>query len=167
MAVGSLSSHVFERRTSTGSEPFSRLVSLDATVFVLPSVLILTETICPKICSKSGLKCAKSQFPVDVRRSKTSLLKLPSQRLTPHTLDLLVWAKAAPLHFFSLHKKLSLSSHSLRIITGASMSGASKRGKRLSGPVRPRLERLKGGCCSLSCITGFWHHTAGFNRFID
>ena len=75
--LGSLSSDVFERRTSTGSEQFSLLVSLDATVFVLPSVLILIETICPKICSKSRLKSAKSPFPVDVRRSKTSLLKPP------------------------------------------------------------------------------------------
>ena len=71
--IGSLSSDVFERRTSTRSEPFPLLISLDATVFVLPSVLILIETICPKICSKSRLKCAKSPFPVDVRRSKTSL----------------------------------------------------------------------------------------------
>ena len=77
----SLSSDVFERRTSTGSDPFSLLISLDATIFVSPSVLILTETICPKICSKSRLKSAKSPFPVDVRRSKTSLLKLPNRRL--------------------------------------------------------------------------------------
>ena len=76
--IGSLSSDVFEQRTSTGSEPFSLLVRLYATVFILPSVLILIETICPKICSKSRLKCAKSPFPVDVRRSKTSLLKLPN-----------------------------------------------------------------------------------------
>ena len=75
--LGSLSSDVFERQTSTGSEPFSLLVSLDATVFILPSVLILIETICPKICSKSRLKSAKRPLPVDVRRSKTSLLKLP------------------------------------------------------------------------------------------
>ena len=75
--LGSLGSDVFERRTSSGSEPFPLLISLDATVFILPSVLILTETICPKICSKSRLKSAKRPFPVDVRRSKTSLLKLP------------------------------------------------------------------------------------------
>ena len=66
------------RRTSTGSEPFPLLISLDATIFILPSVFILIETICPKNCSKSGLKSAKRPFPVDVRRSKTSLLKLPS-----------------------------------------------------------------------------------------
>ena len=71
-------SDVFERRTSTGSEPFALLMSLDATVFILPSVLILIETISPKICSKSRLKSAKRPFPVDVRRSKTSLLKLPN-----------------------------------------------------------------------------------------
>ena len=74
----SLSSDVFERRTSTGSEPFPLLISLDATIFVLPSVLILIETICPNICSKSGLKSAKRPLPVDVRRSKKSLLKLPN-----------------------------------------------------------------------------------------
>ena len=45
---------------------------------VLPSVLILIETICPKNCSKSRLKSAKSQLPVDVRGSKTALLKLPN-----------------------------------------------------------------------------------------
>ena len=74
---------IFERRTSSGSEPFPLLISLDATVFILPSVLILTETICPKTCSKSRLKSAKRAFPVDVRRSKTSLLKLPILFLSP------------------------------------------------------------------------------------
>ena len=68
-------------RTSTGSEPFSLLMSLDATVFVLLSVLILIETICPKMWSKLRLKSAKNPIPVDVRRSKTSLLKLPN--ITP------------------------------------------------------------------------------------
>ena len=77
-ALGSLSSDVFERHTSTRSEPFALLICLDATVFILPSVLILIETICPKICSKSRRKSAKRLFPVDVRRSKTSLLKLPN-----------------------------------------------------------------------------------------
>ena len=76
VSLGSLSRDVFEQRTSTGSEPFSLLMSLDATVFVLLSVLILIETICPKICSKSRLKSARRPLPVEVRRSKTSLLKL-------------------------------------------------------------------------------------------
>ena len=85
--LGSLSSNVFERRTSTGSEPFPLLISLDATIFVLPSVLILIETICPKICSKSRLKSAKRPLPVDVRRSKTSLLKLPIALGVTETLE--------------------------------------------------------------------------------
>ena len=95
---GSLSSDVFERRTSTGSDPFSLLVSPDATVFILPSVLILIETICPKICSKSRLKSAKRPIPVDVRRSKTSLLKLPigsgkRQRRSRGPILLVPWAE--------------------------------------------------------------------------
>ena len=45
---------------------------------VLPGVLILIETLCPKSCSKSRHKSAKSQLPVDVRGSKTALLKLPN-----------------------------------------------------------------------------------------
>ena len=51
--IGSLSSEVFEGRTSIGSEPFSLLICLDATKFILLSVFTLTETICPRICSKS------------------------------------------------------------------------------------------------------------------
>ena len=47
-----LISDVFERHTSTGSDLFSLLISLDATKFVLLSVLTLKETICPRICKK-------------------------------------------------------------------------------------------------------------------
>ena len=61
---------------STGSEPFSLFKYLDATKFLLLSVFTVTGTICPKICSKSLLKSSKSQLPVDVRRSKTSLTKM-------------------------------------------------------------------------------------------
>ena len=43
---------------------------------MLLSVWTLKETICPKFCSKSRLKSAKGPPPVDVRRSKTSLLKV-------------------------------------------------------------------------------------------
>ena len=72
----SLSRNVFERRTSTGSERFSLLMYRDATKFVLLSVFTLKETFCPRMCSKSRLKSAKNPLPVDVPRSKTSLLKL-------------------------------------------------------------------------------------------
>ena len=57
--LGSLSSDVFERRTSTGSEPFSLLISLGATVFVLLSVLTYRDDL---------PKNSKSPLPVDVRR---------------------------------------------------------------------------------------------------
>ena len=49
--LGSLSSTFFERRTSTGSERFSLLICLDATIFVLLSVFTLIETIYPKFCT--------------------------------------------------------------------------------------------------------------------
>ena len=68
-----LSSNVFEPCTSTGSELFSLLICLDATKFVVLSVCILIEKICPKICSKS------SPLAVNVRLSKPSLLKLPNR----------------------------------------------------------------------------------------
>ena len=74
--VRSLSTNVFERRTSTGSEVFSLLICFDTTKFVLLRVSTIIETVCPKVCSKSQLKSAKSLLPVDMRRSKTSLLKL-------------------------------------------------------------------------------------------
>ena len=78
MVITVLKQHcdVFERRASTRSELFSLLICLDATKFVWLRVLTLTETICPKVCSKSQLKCAKSSLRIDVRRSKRSLLKL-------------------------------------------------------------------------------------------
>ena len=56
---GSFSSDVFERRTSTGSEPFSSLNCLDAIKFVLLRVFTLIEAICANICLKSLLKSAK------------------------------------------------------------------------------------------------------------
>ena len=52
---------IFERSTSTGSEPFSLLISLDAEIFVLPSVLILIEMICPKkMFNIKAQECKKS-----------------------------------------------------------------------------------------------------------
>ena len=71
--MGSLSSDAFERFTSTGSEPFSPLICLDATILVLLSVFTLTETICPRIYSKSRPRSSNSPLPVDMRPSKTPL----------------------------------------------------------------------------------------------
>ena len=73
--LGSLSKGVFERRTSTGSEVFFILKHLDAPKFVFLSVLTIIETSCPKRWAKPPSKNEKRPLPVDVRRSKTSLLK--------------------------------------------------------------------------------------------
>ena len=71
LTMESLSSDAFERFTSTGSDPFSPLIFLDATILVLLSVFTPRETICPRIYSKSRLRSSKS--PVDMLRSKTPL----------------------------------------------------------------------------------------------
>ena len=46
--------------------------------FVLLSVFTLIKTTCPKIWGKLLAKNEKSPLPVDVRRSKMFLLKLPT-----------------------------------------------------------------------------------------
>ena len=76
--IGSLSRDVFERRTSTGSELFSLLVCLDANKFVLLSFFSPLKTIYSRVSTKPLPNDAKSSLPVDVRRSKTLLLKLPT-----------------------------------------------------------------------------------------
>ena len=79
IGVGSLSSDVFERRTSTGSEVFSLLTCLDDIKFVFLSFFTVIEAIWLKICAKPPSKNEKRPLPVDVRRWKTLLLKLPSE----------------------------------------------------------------------------------------
>ena len=64
-------------RAPTSIESCFSLICLDATKLVLLSVFTLKETICPKIWLESLPKNAISPLPVDVRRSKTSLLKRP------------------------------------------------------------------------------------------
>ena len=75
--LGSLSKDVFERRMSIGSEAFSIFICLDADKFVLPSLFSLVKTIYPRVSTKQIPNDAKSSLPVDFRRSKTLLLKLP------------------------------------------------------------------------------------------
>ena len=77
-SLGTLSKDVFEARTSTGSEAFSLFICLDANKLVLLSFFSLLKTIYPRVSTKSFPSDAKSPLPVDVRRSKTLLLKLPS-----------------------------------------------------------------------------------------
>ena len=80
-AIGTLSKDVFERRTSTGSEAFSLFICLDANKLVLLSFFSLLKTIYPRVSTKPFPSDAKSSLPVDVRRSKTLLLKLPNIKL--------------------------------------------------------------------------------------
>ena len=80
-ALGSLSSDVFERRTSTGSGRFA-LLSHDFEQIFGQIVSIRIKTLGNKNTVASRLiKREKGLLPVDVRRSKTSLLKLPIIRL--------------------------------------------------------------------------------------
>ena len=65
-----------KRCTSTGSEAFSLFICLDANKFVLLSFFSLIKTIYPRVSTKPLPNDAKSPLPVDVRRSKTLLLKL-------------------------------------------------------------------------------------------
>ena len=73
----SLSKDVFEGRTSTGSEPFSLYICLDANKFVLLSFFSLMKRIYPRVSNKPLPNNAKGPLPVDARRSTTLLLKLP------------------------------------------------------------------------------------------
>ena len=77
--LGSLSKGVFERRTATANETFSLFTRLGATIFVILSVFTLIEKIYLKIRAHPLLKNEKRLLPVAVRRSKTPLLKLPSE----------------------------------------------------------------------------------------
>ena len=65
------------RPTSTGSEAFSPYICLEATKFVLPSFFSLITTIYSRVWTKPLPNDVKSPLPVDARRSKTPLLKLP------------------------------------------------------------------------------------------
>ena len=82
-SIGSLSNGVFERRTSTGSEVFFILKHLDAPKFVFLRVLTIIETSCPKKWAKPLSKNENKPLPVDVRRSKTSLLKFTTKKFSP------------------------------------------------------------------------------------
>ena len=87
MALGNLSKDVFERRTSPGSEAFFLFICLDAIKFSLVTFFSLLKTIYPRVLTKPLPNVAKSPLPVDVRRSKTLLLKLPicTNKKTLHT----------------------------------------------------------------------------------
>ena len=88
MTIESLSKDVFELRMSTGSEAFSLFICLDANKFVLLSVFSLIKTIYTRVSTKPLLTDVKSPLPVDVRRSKTLLLKLPNIVVLGYVLEI-------------------------------------------------------------------------------
>ena len=88
LCSATLSKDVFERRTSTGSEVFSLTMRLYAKKFVLISFFSLIRMIYLRVSTKPPLNDAKRPLPVDVRHSKTLLLKLPI--VNNHTLKCLM-----------------------------------------------------------------------------
>ena len=78
MILGSLSSDVFERRTSTGNGLFAHLSRDFEQIFgQIFSTRIKTLGNINMVALRLT-KREKGSLPVDVRRSKTSLLKLPT-----------------------------------------------------------------------------------------
>ena len=75
--IGSLSNNVFERRTSTGSGLFSFFDGGFAQIFSQIASITLKKLRNTNFISSRHVKRENTSLPVDVRRSKTSLRKLP------------------------------------------------------------------------------------------
>ena len=84
--LGSLSNNVFERRTSTGSGLFSFFDGGFAQIFSQIASITVKKLRNTNFISSRHVKRENTSLPVDVRRSKTSLLKLPIKRGDLHTL---------------------------------------------------------------------------------
>ena len=76
--IGSLSNNVFERRTSTGSGLFSFFDGGFAQIFSQIASITVKKLGNTNFISSRHVKRENTSLPVDVRRSKTSLLKLPN-----------------------------------------------------------------------------------------
>ena len=76
--IGSLSTHVFEPRTATGSELFSLVTCFHRATFTLLSIFSPLEMISTKIWETPLSWHVKCSLPVAVRVSKTRVLKLPN-----------------------------------------------------------------------------------------
>ena len=75
--IGSLSNNVFERRTSTGSGLFSFFDCGFAQIFSQIASITVKKLRNTNFISARHVKRENTSLPVDVRRTKTSLLKLP------------------------------------------------------------------------------------------
>ena len=78
LTLGSLSSNVFERRTSTGSGFFSFFDGGFAQIFSQIASITVKKLRNTNFISSRHVKRENTSLPVDVRRSKASLLKLPN-----------------------------------------------------------------------------------------
>ena len=87
LSTGSLSSNVFERRTSTGSGLFSFFDGGFAQIFSQIASIVVKKLRNTNFISSRHVKRENSSLPVDVRHSKTSLLKLPYVEAFPNTLN--------------------------------------------------------------------------------
>jgi len=76
--LGSLSNDVFERRTSTGSGLFSFFDGGFAQIFSQIASITVKKLRNTNFVSSRHVKRENASLPVDVRRSKTPLLKLPN-----------------------------------------------------------------------------------------
>ena len=77
LLLGSLSNNVFEGRTSTGSGLFSFFDGGFAQIFSQIASITVKKLRNTNFLSSRHVKRENTSLPVDVRRSKTSLLKLP------------------------------------------------------------------------------------------
>ena len=75
--LGGLSNNVFEGRTSTGSGLFSFFDGGFAQIFSQIASITVKKLRNTNFISSRHVKRENTSLPVDVRRSKTSLLKLP------------------------------------------------------------------------------------------
>ena len=86
--IGSLSNNVFERRTSTGSGLFSFFDGGFAQIFSQIASIKVKKLRNTNFISSRHVKRENTSLPVDVRRSKTSLLKFPNV-----SSDLKIWGR--------------------------------------------------------------------------
>ena len=77
--LGNLSNNVFERRTLTGSGLFSFFDGGFAQIFSQIASITVKKLRNTNFKSSRHVKRENASLPVDVRLSKTSLLKLPIQ----------------------------------------------------------------------------------------
>ena len=83
--IGSLSNNGFERRTSTGSGLFSFFAGGFAQIFSQIASITVKKLRNTNFISSRHVKRENTSLPVDVRRSKTSLLKLPNHSSNSRT----------------------------------------------------------------------------------